>query len=74
MLMVNISPEFLAFGHGKHACPGRLFAANVLMLLLASLILRYDIKPFDMRPPNIEVGETLLPDSKVKILVRRRKT
>ena len=40
MSMVNTSPEFLAFGHGKHACPGRLFAANVLKLLLASLILR----------------------------------
>ena len=65
MSMVNTIPEFLAFGHRKHACPGRLFAANVL---------KYDVKPFDMRPPSIEVGETLLPDSKVKILVRRRKT
>ena len=72
--IVNTSPEFLAFGHGKHACPGRLFAASVLKLLLATLMLNYDIKPFDARPSNIEIGETLLPDTKVKVLIRRRKT
>lgn len=29
------STEFLAFGHGKHACPGRFFATNEIKLLFA---------------------------------------
>lgn len=70
--MVNTSPEFLAFGHGRHACPGRFFAATVLKLLLALLVLDYEVKPFETRPLNLEVGETLLPDPKVKMLVKRR--
>ena len=57
MSIVNTSPDFLAFGHGRHACPGRLFAASVLKLLLASFVLKYEVKPFDIRPLNIEVGE-----------------
>lgn len=70
--MVNTSPEFLAFGHGRHACPGRFFAATVLKLLLARLVLDYDVQPLDSRPANREVGETLLPDPTVKMFVRRR--
>jgi len=70
--IVNASPDFLAFGHGRHACPGRHFAASVLKLLLASLVLRYEVKPFEFRPSNVELGETLLPHTKIQVLVRRR--
>jgi len=31
------------FGYGKHACPGRFFAANELKVILAQIILGYDI-------------------------------
>ncbi|VUC32417.1 unnamed protein product [Clonostachys rosea] len=35
---------FLTFGIGKHACPGRYFAAVEMKLLLAYLICNYDFK------------------------------
>ncbi|KAM5535873.1 hypothetical protein V8D89_010491 [Ganoderma adspersum] len=38
------STEFMPFGHGKHACPGRWFAANEVKLILARIVLVYDIK------------------------------
>nr|BED42928.1 cytochrome P450 monooxygenase [Trametes versicolor] len=41
---VNTSVDYIPFGHGKHACPGRFFAANELKALLAYLILNYDFK------------------------------
>ncbi|KIV86966.1 hypothetical protein PV11_02540 [Exophiala sideris] len=38
------SATYLGFGHGKHACPGRFFAANELKLLLAYLLVNYEIQ------------------------------
>ncbi|KAF9447789.1 cytochrome P450 [Macrolepiota fuliginosa MF-IS2] len=38
------SPTFLAWGHGKHACPGRFFAAFVMKLMLAHLVLEFDFR------------------------------
>ncbi|CAL1702454.1 unnamed protein product [Somion occarium] len=41
---VTTSPEYLAFGHGRHACPGRFFAANEIKTMLCHVILNYDVK------------------------------
>ncbi|KZV74004.1 cytochrome P450 [Peniophora sp. CONT] len=41
--MVATSTEFLNFGHGRHACPGRFFASNELKCLLAHIVLDYDV-------------------------------
>ncbi|KIJ12301.1 hypothetical protein PAXINDRAFT_14916 [Paxillus involutus ATCC 200175] len=48
---VSTSFEYLAFGHGKLACPGRFFAANELKSMLAHLVLTYDIKLEDNSTP-----------------------
>ncbi|KAF5352517.1 hypothetical protein D9756_006051 [Leucocoprinus leucothites] len=45
------SSTFLAWGHGKHACPGRFFAASVMKLMLARFV--YE---FDVRPPPVHEG------------------
>ncbi|EXJ92197.1 hypothetical protein A1O3_00747 [Capronia epimyces CBS 606.96] len=41
---IATSPTYLGFGHGRHSCPGRFFAANELKLLVAYLLTRYDIQ------------------------------
>ncbi|OCK76206.1 cytochrome P450 [Lepidopterella palustris CBS 459.81] len=41
---VTTSDEYLPFGHGKHACPGRFFASNEIKVLLCHLIMNYDFK------------------------------
>ncbi|KAF9230013.1 cytochrome P450, partial [Melanogaster broomeanus] len=41
---VSLSPEYLPFGLGRHACPGRYFAANELKSMLAHVVTSYDIK------------------------------
>ncbi|KAL2417885.1 Cytochrome P450 monooxygenase [Exophiala dermatitidis] len=41
---IATSPTYLGFGHGRHACPGRFFAANELKLLMAYLLTRYDVR------------------------------
>lgn len=70
---VTTSDTFLSFGHGRHACPGRFFAATEMKLLLAYIAMNYDVKPMETRPPNEFMGGNVLPPMKAKIWVRRRK-
>ncbi|KIJ13765.1 hypothetical protein PAXINDRAFT_13311 [Paxillus involutus ATCC 200175] len=55
---VSTNPEYLVFGHGRHARPGRFFAANELKSMLAHVVLSYDIKLEDnaTRPGSLHVG------------------
>lgn len=39
---VTTGPEHLAFGHGKHSCPGRFFASNEIKVILIHLVVKYD--------------------------------
>ncbi|KAI9707108.1 MAG: hypothetical protein M1836_000068 [Candelina mexicana] len=68
------SDIFLEFGHGRHACPGRFFASVQLKLLIASLVLDYDVKPLATRPENTWVADYGFPPHKATLQVRRRKT
>ncbi|KAL4063965.1 cytochrome P450 [Scleroderma yunnanense] len=42
--MVAVHSEFLGFGLGKLACPGRFFAATMLKGILAHVVMSYDVK------------------------------
>ncbi|KAK5655624.1 hypothetical protein OQA88_5555 [Cercophora sp. LCS_1] len=67
------SNDYLAFGHGRNACPGRFFAANELKLMLAHLVLNYDFEPLEKsRPKNMWFGLTRVPPMEAKIRIRRR--
>lgn len=41
---VTPSSDHLGFGLGPHACPGRFFASNELKIVLAHLLLKFDMK------------------------------
>ncbi|KAI5851430.1 cytochrome P450 [Morchella snyderi] len=72
--MVSTSVEYLPFGHGRHACPGRFFAANELKILVASIIMNYEFKsPTGERPQNGHFGVSCIPDRGVNMLFRKRK-
>ncbi|KAI9766853.1 MAG: hypothetical protein M1839_004758 [Geoglossum umbratile] len=67
------SPEFLSFGHGRHACPGRYFAAVEMKLLVAYLLLNYDVEPLVTRPPSQWIATNYLPPMKAVLRVKRRR-
>ncbi|KZT39041.1 cytochrome P450 [Sistotremastrum suecicum HHB10207 ss-3] len=70
---ITTSPEFLLFGHGKHACPGRYLAASIMKMTLASILLNYDVKlPEGYQPRVIWLGGNLIPDMSAKLLFRKR--
>jgi cytochrome P450 len=66
------SPDYLAFGHGRNACPGRFFAASELKLLVAHLVLNYDIKLMPERPRNMWISINRVPPLKATIRIKKR--
>ena len=65
----------LQFGLGRHACPGRWFAGHVIKMVVAALLLRYDLKFRDGegKPATFLFQTTNMPHPKTRILVRRKK-
>ncbi|KAI9569397.1 cytochrome P450 [Boletus coccyginus] len=70
----STSIEYLPFGHGRHACPGRAFAANALKSMLAHILVTYDLKMEDnaMHPPVSHVGTFVEANSRAKVMFRNR--
>lgn len=71
--LVHTSPEYLAFGHGTQACPGRFFAAILSKIVLSHLLLKYD---WQLAPgsetQSLAIGLTKRINPKLKLLFRRR--
>ncbi|OLN93216.1 Fumitremorgin C monooxygenase 5 [Colletotrichum chlorophyti] len=72
--LTSTRPEHIAFGHGKHACPGRFLAANEIKIALCHMLLKYDWKlsPPTTIPVTISHGIMLDSDPTVKVMLRRR--
>ncbi|KAI0128888.1 ent-kaurene oxidase [Xylariales sp. AK1849] len=74
---VTVTKDFMAFGYGRHACPGRFFAANEIKLILVRILLEYDMKMPDgltERYQNLTMGLDALPDPTKSILFKRVKS
>jgi cytochrome P450 len=73
MSFAATSNDYLAFGNGRQACPGRFFAAAELKLMLAYILLHYDFEMLPKRPSDSWVGILRIPSPTAKIRVKRRK-
>ncbi|KAJ5063804.1 ent-kaurene oxidase [Bipolaris maydis] len=72
---VTANEENLAFGHGRHACPGRFFAALQMKIIIAHFLLNYDIKMPNgqtERHPQIEIGRLSIPYPAGQLLFKKR--
>jgi cytochrome P450 len=71
--LVNTSPEYLSFGHGAQACPGRFFAAILAKVTLSHLLLKYDWKSASSCDTKIlAIGLKKRLNPKLKMLFKRR--
>ncbi|TFK26821.1 cytochrome P450 [Coprinopsis marcescibilis] len=70
----TLSNDFLLFGGGRHACPGRFFAVNESKCIFAHILLNYDIKVSSDHPipPPTWLGSQRLFPSEAKVLFRKR--
>ncbi|KAI9159162.1 Cytochrome P450 monooygenase 1 [Paramyrothecium foliicola] len=72
--LVSTSEDHLGFGHGKHACPGRFFAANELKITLANLLLHYDWEiPEGENSDAMDFGNAVLHNVAATMKFRRRR-
>jgi cytochrome P450 len=65
----------MSFGFGRHACPGRWFAANEIKAIMAYILLNYDFKfpaGVEQRPPSIAVETQYLPNHDATLMFKRR--
>lgn len=73
--ITTITPQWLFFGYGKHACPGRFLLTYQLKVMFAYMISAYDIRIGDewtSRPPNFIFGEGIVPNLSAHVSYRRR--
>lgn len=67
--------ESMAFGYGRHACPGRFFASAEIKAIMVYLPMNYDFKfPDDRteRPPSLIFETQNSPNHMGRILFKRR--
>ncbi|KAH0837794.1 cytochrome P450 [Lanmaoa asiatica] len=71
---VSTSLEYLPFGHGRNACPGRFFVANELKVMLAHIVLSYDVKSEENMtiPESIHATTSITANPDAKIMFRKR--
>ncbi|KAL5041783.1 hypothetical protein BDW71DRAFT_217425 [Aspergillus fruticulosus] len=68
-------PTSMAFGYGRHACPGRFFASAEIKAIMAYLIMNYDFRfPADKpdRPPSLPFETQYLPNHEARVMFKRR--
>jgi len=71
----TIDSHYLPFGAGRHACAGRHFAAMELKIMLAHILLHYDISyppGIIRRPKNIIFNGAIIPDPKARLVFTPR--
>ncbi|KAK4153783.1 hypothetical protein C8A00DRAFT_15017 [Chaetomidium leptoderma] len=71
---VSVNPNVMTFGFGRHACPGRFFAANEIKMIVANFVLAYDMslpEGVTERYPNLAFGVSFVPDPRKEILLKR---
>jgi cytochrome P450 len=66
--------DHLMFGHGKQACPGRLFAFAEIKMILARFLLDWEFEyPQEKsRPTNFLLDEMVFPDPPGKLMIKER--
>ncbi|KAK3707577.1 hypothetical protein LTR37_012072 [Vermiconidia calcicola] len=72
MSSVSTGSHFMQFGHGKRSSPGRFFAVQEIKLMMAYMLLNYDIKYIGARPERKWMGTLVVPDTSATILVKRK--
>ncbi|RDB16772.1 Ent-kaurene oxidase [Hypsizygus marmoreus] len=67
----TVDSHYLPFGAGRHACAGRFFAAMELKIMLAHILLKYDLSfppGISHRPANMQFNGAIIPDTKAQMV------
>ncbi|PBK94111.1 cytochrome P450 [Armillaria gallica] len=70
--MTTLSLDFIFFGHGKSACPGRFFAVSELKALMCYVFMNFDVKTDNKDPPCMWFSSERFPNPSSKVSFRNR--
>lgn len=70
---VETDEHFSAWGIGKHACPGRFFAVDFVKMIMAHVLVDYEVEVLAKRPDNLWIEYNIIPSPGASLSVRRRK-
>ncbi|KAL4883594.1 cytochrome P450 [Aspergillus karnatakaensis] len=73
--LVTVGKKDLAWGYGRHACPGRFMADVVMKMIMVEFVMRYDIRAPSSgvaRPENIITEGILAPDPNWEVALKQR--
>lgn len=65
--------QYLAWGVGKHACPGRFFAVDFSKIITLRILVDYEIMAVEKRPENVWVEYNVIPPPNATLVIRRRR-
>ncbi|KAF8204327.1 cytochrome P450 [Mycena galopus ATCC 62051] len=71
----TVEKDFLLFGLGRHACPGRFYASMELKIMLSHLLLNYDVRLADgatEAPKPTTFAHSVVPDMKARVTLTPR--
>lgn len=71
---ISVTKENMGFGYGRHACPGRFFAANEIKMIVARVVMGYDVKmPEGVkgRYGNVVRGSSITPDRSKTVMMKQ---
>ncbi|KAG6357383.1 hypothetical protein INS49_013260 [Diaporthe citri] len=71
---VASNPASLSFGYGRHACPGRFFAAQEIKAIMAHILRNYDLRfsAGQSRPGSLRAETQYLPHPAATVEFKRR--
>jgi cytochrome P450 len=71
-LITTPTPTFMPWGYGRHACPGRYFAAQSMKQALSYLVLNYEFELVGSPPKRRALLNMMVPPVRAKVRIRRR--
>ncbi|CAK1357849.1 unnamed protein product [Cercospora beticola] len=70
--LIAVGNDWMSFGHGRHACPGRFFASQEMKLMVAHVVMNYDIKCEGGRPANVLINGSCVPSPTAELQIKLR--
>lgn len=71
-LLTSVGPSFLAFGYGRHACPGRWFVAQTIKQALAYVVSNYDVEMTGKPVQRKALLNMMVPPTGTQMRIRRK--
>ncbi|GAW24168.1 hypothetical protein ANO14919_137490 [Xylariales sp. No.14919] len=72
-LVTTTTPTFLPFSYGRHACPGRWFAAQVMKQALAYIVQNYNVELVGEVVKRMALVNAIVPPVNTQIKIQRKK-